>query len=213
MAEIVRLSVRRGTRTITMCKPAWTFNTATTGVERFTPHVAGQSESATRTMSALPAQTYGFACSAVMAARDAPRVGRSSPVKEYRSGSGYLTMAIRVVDRPPSHGVAERQTGRAAPRWARPDTPSREPQSPIGMSGGECAPSVASSPIPLMAEVGLEPTRPFGHGILSAACLPFHHSARRQPPIVYTGHQPRTSASERRADAPTLAWTHPFTSR
>ncbi len=29
----------------------------------------------------------------------------------------------------------------------------------------------------LLAEVGLEPTRPFGHGILSAACLPFHHSA------------------------------------
>lgn len=23
--------------------------------------------------------------------------------------------------------------------------------------------------------VGLEPTRPFGHGSLSAACLPFHH--------------------------------------
>jgi hypothetical protein len=28
-----------------------------------------------------------------------------------------------------------------------------------------------------VAEVGFEPTRPFGHMILSHACLPFHHSA------------------------------------
>lgn len=29
----------------------------------------------------------------------------------------------------------------------------------------------------MVAEVGLEPTRPHGHLILSQACLPFHHSA------------------------------------
>jgi hypothetical protein len=33
---------------------------------------------------------------------------------------------------------------------------------------------------PLMPEVGVEPTRPEGHGILSAARLPFRHSGRGQ---------------------------------
>ena len=29
----------------------------------------------------------------------------------------------------------------------------------------------------IVAEVGVEPTRPYGQGILSPSCLPFHHSA------------------------------------
>ena len=37
-----------------------------------------------------------------------------------------------------------------------------------------------------VAEVGLEPTRPLGHMILSHACLPFHHSA-----LLTSEHDPR----------------------
>jgi hypothetical protein len=32
--------------------------------------------------------------------------------------------------------------------------------------------------------VGVEPTRAFAHGILSAACLPFHHSGVPQTIVL-----------------------------
>ena len=60
------------------------------------------------------------------------------------------------------------------------DSNPRDPYESTGLANLRLKP-LGHPSVLLVAEVGVEPTRPCGQGILSPSCLPFHHSAKHPP--------------------------------